>query len=1496
MFRMRVAAYGLIVFALLQTAQLHAQITETGSFRSFILGDEPAAAYDNWISHTVEGLAVPGGYNHHMPPQFDRQTTGFGSFELISDDDAPAESLFWREIFTHMWNDDLAAAQALFNAQNRPFDAVYFNDTETGHTFRMVREQLNETYVDTGFFAGPDDDVTGSFDKGWGLFVFNPEAAIPWAHAQVVHVNDDFIAPPLTTDLFLDGDLGVFSMNGTGREVRWVDGEDYNNSRSLSDPSRNGNLPVQWFTQFVIDTLRAQGMTDLTIQFHSYDSESHLTEPTIQISVGPLDSYPNRGARDISGQGYDWVNFAPTVVVPADYSMPGQAEVAVQNYFAVWRGFGLTHLESGVEIPRNVQLSGYGDSPQMASAWAGVNRYETFDRWLHVEFDELPNPVAAAEYTELDFFMGTAPPTEENWDALLRYYEASNDALVAYLHDVENTQDTTPPSAADGLSVYYAADDFVELTWSQASLDPNFATYEVYYGTTDEIDTTNTLWNYTNDPDLVGQNVRFTSVNNLEFNQDYGFRVRGLDMSGQAGPLTETVRAITVEGDQAPLPFSLVSPLDADTCFTLDTTLTWQSTADPDLYDVPHYDVWMDTLPDLSTAWQLEDADSLADTTFSVEDLDNRRTLFWSVRATDRNTEGTWANEINSLVTWMPLPPAEFELKYPRDRETLFDVTTTQFRWRSTVSQNDPNWEIGYSLIVGNNSLFTVADTFDTQDTTWTYDVLEMDRTYYWKVLAYDQSDTTRSESVYRFYVWSHPIPNFSLVLPALGARVGSGEVTVTWEEPAATRADVTRTRVRQPQRESRSSAIETQLTHLSQQRKHSGKGNPFDGGQGWAAIDAQGGPDDFGHLWIDNDDPGGPAFDWIEISESGTMSTVSDMDDGTESVELPFTFPYYGGEFDTLVISSNGNAHFGTPDDGWQHYTIPSADGPAGILAPWWLDLRPNVRGTIFYQSFDDYFVVQWDNCQEYSHPLWSYTFQLILYSNGRIKFQYENMFGGLTDATIGIENLAEDDGLLIAFDAPYISNHIAILFTFEDWLYDVEWAADPAFMNPLSTWTFDTEYTIDEVNLLRLFNAGELDELPDDLTVFWRVNTMNLYSQTAWADPGVMGRNFMVYIQEPPDTFELLQPVNDAVVEQDTVTVWWHSTTDPDPLDTLSYVVEWSAVEDEFLPENSAVISDTFFTITELQQLVQTPPDGGGEGDAQADVIELPRGKRDKGRGKAGASVAAVNPAEQSGDPVEPGGNEIDELPDDSYLYWRVRARDQAGNETWPAHGETPWRFYVQVPEPPGPFALLMPVDGDTLTELDVNALTFSWEESVDPDPDEEVVYGLRLQVQVGTSIDTTLLYAGLTEPAITLNLADTLGIGEWEQWWTVDWLAGAVSAGDTTLCDEPFRFLVAPYLSVYESEFDGIPDEFSIARIYPNPFNPVTNVVVGIPHVSDVRIAVYNVLGRRVESIRLDNATPGYLTISLDGHTLASGIYFVQVTVPGQLNAVRKVVLVR
>jgi hypothetical protein len=88
---------------------------------------------------------------------------------------------------------------------------------------------------------------------------------------------------------------------------------------------------------------------------------------------------------------------------------------------------------------------------------------------------------------------------------------------------------------------------------------------------------------------------------------------------------------------------------------------------------------------------------------------------------------------------------------------------------------------------------------------------------------------------------------------------------------------------------------------------------------------------------------------------------------------------------------------------------------------------------------------------------------------------------------------------------------------------------------------------------------------------------------------------------------------------------------------------------------------------------------------------------------------------------------------------------------------------------------------------------------------------------------------------------------------------------------------------------------PVTFNLGQNYPNPFNPKTLVRFQVPLAADIRLAVYDLLGREVAVLLSDRMSPGTHQVEFDGGGLASGVYMYRLTA-GSLVSTRAMVLLR
>ncbi|MCC6865120.1 MAG: Omp28-related outer membrane protein [Ignavibacteria bacterium] len=89
--------------------------------------------------------------------------------------------------------------------------------------------------------------------------------------------------------------------------------------------------------------------------------------------------------------------------------------------------------------------------------------------------------------------------------------------------------------------------------------------------------------------------------------------------------------------------------------------------------------------------------------------------------------------------------------------------------------------------------------------------------------------------------------------------------------------------------------------------------------------------------------------------------------------------------------------------------------------------------------------------------------------------------------------------------------------------------------------------------------------------------------------------------------------------------------------------------------------------------------------------------------------------------------------------------------------------------------------------------------------------------------------------------------------------------------------------------------IPENFSLSQNYPNPFNPVTNIKFSLPNSANVKLAVYDMLGREVILLANGRFDAGNYVIDMDASMLSSGIYFYTLTA-GEFKETKKMMLVK
>jgi hypothetical protein len=103
------------------------------------------------------------------------------------------------------------------------------------------------------------------------------------------------------------------------------------------------------------------------------------------------------------------------------------------------------------------------------------------------------------------------------------------------------------------------------------------------------------------------------------------------------------------------------------------------------------------------------------------------------------------------------------------------------------------------------------------------------------------------------------------------------------------------------------------------------------------------------------------------------------------------------------------------------------------------------------------------------------------------------------------------------------------------------------------------------------------------------------------------------------------------------------------------------------------------------------------------------------------------------------------------------------------------------------------------------------------------------------------------------------------------------------------------VFPNLSS-KKDIDGqIPTEYYLAQSYPNPFNPSATIGYGLPADAQVKITIYDILGRTIQTLVNESQSAGYHQITWNAGNFPSGTYLYRIQA-GDYSASKKMQLLK
>jgi hypothetical protein len=241
-----------------------------------------------------------------------------------------------------------------------------------------------------------------------------------------------------------------------------------------------------------------------------------------------------------------------------------------------------------------------------------------------------------------------------------------------------------------------------------------------------------------------------------------------------------------------------------------------------------------------------------------------------------------------------------------------------------------------------------------------------------------------------------------------------------------------------------------------------------------------------------------------------GIAPDYTNDDGSTSAISLPFSFNFYGVNYDSLYINNNGNISFLTSYPQFTANSFP--DSNFNMIAPFWgdVDTRDSASGLVYYKLTPTYMIIKWENVGYYNiHSDLTNTFQLtitngldtIVPNGNNVSFCYGDMqwttgeasqgiggFGGAA-ATVGVNQGNGTDYFQVGtfdaaganFDGPYNLTDGVDFLDYQEIYFDLSTTGNvpPLIMS---------SYTCDTIDV---YTGDTLKSMHIDSTVF-TINVM--------------------------------------------------------------------------------------------------------------------------------------------------------------------------------------------------------------------------------------------------------------------------------------------------------------------------------------------------------------------------------------------------------------------
>jgi predicted CXXCH cytochrome family protein len=121
------------------------------------------------------------------------------------------------------------------------------------------------------------------------------------------------------------------------------------------------------------------------------------------------------------------------------------------------------------------------------------------------------------------------------------------------------------------------------------------------------------------------------------------------------------------------------------------------------------------------------------------------------------------------------------------------------------------------------------------------------------------------------------------------------------------------------------------------------------------------------------------------------------------------------------------------------------------------------------------------------------------------------------------------------------------------------------------------------------------------------------------------------------------------------------------------------------------------------------------------------------------------------------------------------------------------------------------------------------------------------------------------------------------------------GSLGIHNTRLVQKLLKDAIASFSLTAIKNGTLLPAKFELCQNYPNPFNPTTTIRFSLPQGGNVRITIYDVTGKQIQTLINSYYAAGTFNVNWNAISFASGVYFYRIE-SGAYNMVKKMILLK